>query len=175
MPFVCARVGQRIWLCARLWGEESGYLFVFSTRSARDALRVTAKIPPAAKNGAAGFAWEHIERQTVSDFLIPNIILSNPVNIFGLFTTTTFITLTSSLNVYRPDEETGRYHSLKRNTPSAISATATKRSMHFAEKITRQISPVKNATIAKISGRLFGPLRLCPCEQRIYLPLFVVL
>lgn len=28
----------------------------------------------------------------LSDFLIPNIILSNPVNIFGLLTTTTFMT-----------------------------------------------------------------------------------
>lgn len=46
--------------------------------------------------------------------------------------------------------------------------------MHFAENITRQISPVKNAMIAKINGRLFGPLRR-PCEQRIYLPHFIAL
>ena len=85
---------------------------------------------------------------------MPKIILSSPVNIFGLLTTTTFITLTS--------------HSLKRNIPSAISAAAMKSRINFAEKTTRQISAEKNATAARIKItfpehfrlRLFGR-RIC--------------
>ena len=80
--------------------------------------------------------------------LIPNTSLSSPANIFGLFTTTTFITRSSQ--------------HLNRNIPSTISKIAITNSITFSEKNEMHITAPKNAAAARHTPLLcpfLGPLR----------------
>lgn len=69
--------------------------------------------------------------------LIPKNSRSKPANIFGLFTTTTFITRS--------------FQHLKRNIPNTISSTAITNSITFSEKNEMHIIAPKNAAAAKHS------------------------
>ena len=75
--------------------------------------------------------------------MIPNIALSRPVNTFGLFTTTIFITVLLS-----------KYgHSLSRKTPITTSRTAITNSITRSEKNDRHITAPRNAATARIRIR----------------------
>ena len=69
--------------------------------------------------------------------LIPKNSRSKPANIFGLFTTTTFITRS--------------FQHLKRKIPNTISSTAITNSITFSEKNEMHIIAPRNADAAKHS------------------------